>query len=97
MSPSKNSSRKRRVVIIDDDLAFTKFLTKLIGTFGHEVIVKSNPRESHTYELRDTDIVFLDLVMPHVDGIQVLEKARSSKFEVRNCHNEWRQRALGSC
>ncbi|MEP7174520.1 MAG: response regulator [Aestuariivirga sp.] len=75
---------KRRIVIIDDDLAFNEFLTKLVGTFGHEVIAKSDTTDSHTYELRDSDIVFLDLLMPQVNGLQVLERLahQNSKCEI---------------
>lgn len=75
---------KRRVVIIDDDLAFNAFLTKLVGMFGHEVVAKHDPTQSHTYELRDSDIVFLDVVMPHVNGLQVLRQLarQNSKCDI---------------
>jgi CheY-like chemotaxis protein len=32
----------------------------------------ANARSSVTYELRDSDIAFVDIQMPHVDGLQVL-------------------------
>jgi DNA-binding NtrC family response regulator len=64
----------RRVVIIDDDPAFAEFLTNLVGSLGHDAVIKLDPRASHTYELRDDDIVFVDMLMPHVNGIQVLEQ-----------------------
>ena len=65
---------KRRVFIVDDDAAFAAFLTNLVGTLGHEAIVKTDARSSDTYEIRDSDIVFLDMVMPYVNGLQVLEQ-----------------------
>lgn len=37
-------------------------------------MVKEDPSASHTYEVRDSDIVFVDLMMPKVSGIQVLEQ-----------------------
>lgn len=65
---------KRRVVIIDDDSAFAEVMMSLVGSLGHEAIVKSDPRISDTYEVRDNDIVFVDMLMPHINGLQVLEQ-----------------------
>jgi CheY-like chemotaxis protein len=65
---------KRRVVIIDDDPAMGGLLTTMVGSLGHDVVIKEDPSASHTYELRDSDIVFVDMLMPKVGGIQVLEQ-----------------------
>ena len=35
---------------------------------------RRTPSASHTYEVRDSDIVFVDLMMPKVSGVQVLEQ-----------------------
>jgi DNA-binding response OmpR family regulator len=67
-------TRKRRVVIIDDDHAFGELLTSLVGSLGHDAVVKEDSSASHTYEVKDSDIVFVDLMMPKVSGIQVLEQ-----------------------
>lgn len=73
MVPNTSFPTKRRVVIIDDDSAFAGVLTKLVGSLGHDAIVKLDSRTSDTYEVRDSDVVFVDILMPHVNGIQVLE------------------------
>ena len=67
-------AQKRRVVIIDDDPAFGELLTTLVGSLGHDAVVKEDSSASHTYEVRDSDIVFVDLMMPKVSGVQVLEQ-----------------------
>jgi DNA-binding NtrC family response regulator len=66
--------RKRRVVIIEDDPDFAERLTKLLTGLGHEVVVRLDSSASETYQIRDSDIVFLDLLMPRVSGVQVLEQ-----------------------
>ena len=71
---SHASKRKRRVVISDDDPAFAELLTTLVGGLGHDAVVKQDSSASHTYEVRDDDIVFVDMVMPKVSGLQVLEQ-----------------------
>ena len=68
----KNLKRTRRIVIIDDEPAFSKLLTKIVSELGYEVMVSTDPRSTFTYQLRDSDIVFVDIQMPHVDGLQVL-------------------------
>ena len=44
----------------------------MIRDLGHEVMVSTDARSSFTYELRDSDIAFVDIQMAHVDGLQVL-------------------------
>jgi DNA-binding NtrC family response regulator len=65
---------KRRVVIIDDDPDFAGVLTRMVGSLGHDAVFREDSSASHTYEVRDDDIVFVDLLMPIVSGVQVLEQ-----------------------
>lgn len=67
-------SPKRRIVIIDDDPDFAGVLTRMVGSLGHDVVVKGDSSASHTYEVRDDDIIFVDMVMPGVSGVQVLQQ-----------------------
>jgi DNA-binding NtrC family response regulator len=69
-----SSPPKRRVVIIDDDPDFAGVLARMIGSLGHDAVVKEDSSASHTYEVRDDDIVFVDLLMPKVSGVEVLEQ-----------------------
>lgn len=64
----------RRAVIIDDEPAFVFILTKMLESFGFEVKVSIGARSSQTYEIRDSDIVFVDALMPHVSGLPLLEQ-----------------------
>lgn len=74
---------KRRVVIIDDEPAFAETLTKMVKSLGFDVTVSTDARSSYTFELKTSDVVFVDVLMPNVSGLQVLEilarqKTRSS-------------------
>lgn len=64
----------RRVVIIDDEPAFVDMLTKMVSEFEYEITISTDARSSYTYEIRDSDIVFVDIMMPNVTGLQVLEQ-----------------------
>ncbi len=70
---------KRRVVIIDDEAAFAETLTKMVKSFGFDVTVATDARSSYTFELKSSDIVFVDVLMPNVSGLQVLQKLAQQK------------------
>ena len=70
---------KRRVVIIDDEPAFAEALTKMVKGLGFEVTVSTDARSSYTFELKTSDVVFVDVLMPNVSGLQVLEKLAQQK------------------
>lgn len=74
VEPAPKSYPARRAVIIDDEPAFVTMLTRMLGTFGYEVVVSTDARSSYTYEIRDSDIVFIDALMPHISGSQVLDR-----------------------
>lgn len=69
------------MVIIEDDLFFAEALKALIVGLGYEVVVRLDSSASETFEIGDTDIVFLDLLMPHVTGLQVLEQLNKQQVK----------------
>lgn len=71
---SKVSAHNRRVVIIEDDPVFANTLTNILASLGYDVVVRLDSSASETYEIRDSDVVFLDLLMPQVSGVQVLDR-----------------------
>ena len=70
---------KRRVVIIDDEPAFAETLTKMVKSLGFEVTVSTDARSSYIFALENSDFVFVDVLMPNVSGLQVLEKLAQQK------------------
>jgi DNA-binding NtrC family response regulator len=70
---------KRRVVIIDDEAIFAETLTKMVKSLGFDVTVSTDARSSYTFELKNSDVVFVDVLMPSISGLQVLEKLARQK------------------
>ena len=70
---------KRRVVIIDDEPAFAEALTKMVKSLGFDVTVSTDARSSYTFELKTSDVVFVDVLMPNITGLQVLQKLAQQK------------------
>jgi adenylate cyclase len=67
-----------RVLIVDDDRINRMLLTRGVEQAGHEADTAENGRDALDL-LRDGqyDLVLLDIVMPELDGVSVLEQLKS--------------------
>jgi len=65
--------RVRRVFIIDHEPEYSLFLSKLIAGLGHEVTEITDPLASDLSQLKVTDIVFLDVMLPRGGGLLALK------------------------
>jgi two-component system cell cycle response regulator len=67
-----------KVVVADDDMALVSTLTWILREHGYEVVAVPNG-ENLLERLRaeSPDLVLLDIMMPKVDGLQLLERIRA--------------------
>jgi CheY-like chemotaxis protein len=63
----------RRALIIDDDTEICRVAANLVNELGFEAITASDAATVYLHELKDSDIIFIDVAMPGMDGMQVLE------------------------
>lgn len=63
----------RRVLIIDDDERVLKYMSLMVQQSGFEVVVSKTITPNLFAEFGASDFVFVDMQMPGMDGIQVLE------------------------
>jgi len=75
MVNQKSSALKtqRRVLIIDDDTEICRVAANLVKELGFEAITATDAASVYLHELKDSDIIFIDVVMPGMDGMQILE------------------------
>lgn len=67
-----------RVLIVDDSLLQRKVLSGIVEDEGYEVQTASNGREGLDFIIATPpDCMILDMLMPEVDGLQVLEALHS--------------------
>jgi putative two-component system response regulator len=68
-----------RILAIDDEPANLKLLQKLLASQGYEnVVLVQDSRDALTvYQQARTDLILLDLNMPHIDGFGVLEQLKA--------------------
>jgi CheY-like chemotaxis protein len=66
-----------RILLIDDNPMVRTVISELLADFGHTVIEAGDGREGlRLFELVDPELVITDLVMPEVEGLEVLMKLR---------------------
>lgn len=68
-----------RILIIDDEVRVADLLAESVKLQGHEAIVAvSGAKGLALVEEKRPDAVFLDIVMPEMDGIEVLRRIREA-------------------
>lgn len=70
------------ILVVDDDENIARSLQERLQSSGHEVGVASNGREAlRRIRHESPDLVLLDIQLPEMDGLQVLEKVRQEGIE----------------
>jgi len=71
--------KKQRILIVDDESGFTRLLKLTLERTGQYEVCEENDGTKAWLLARDfkPDIIFLDIVMPRVDGGEVAQQMRS--------------------
>jgi DNA-binding LytR/AlgR family response regulator len=76
--PAPKTAGLKRILLVDDDTALLAGLSRALESQGYLVrTVDQSPRAMDVAETFKPDLVVLDVMMPHVDGWQVLESLRA--------------------
>ena len=68
-----------KILIIDDDVQLTELLIEFLGSYKYDIVAKQTPEEGLEYlEKKDTNVIILDIMLPGMDGFQVLRKIREN-------------------
>lgn len=71
------------ILVIEDSQFTRRMITRIIKAAGHEILEAINGwdgvQKAKTHKL---DCILLDLLMPEMDGFQVLEALRREKVDV---------------
>ena len=75
MSPDK--VKKIKVLLVDDEEKILRFLALKLKLFGYQVITAVDGQEAlEQAKATDLDVVVLDILMPVIDGFEVLQQLR---------------------
>ncbi len=75
---------KRKVIVADDNKEFREILVEFIcSQDDFELVGQANDgvEALELIEKEDIDVVILDIIMPHLDGIEVLERMKNINKE----------------
>ncbi len=65
---------ERRLLAIDDDESFRQFLEDLLADTGYRTVIAGNAAAfKQAYAELDPTVVVLDMVMPDVDGFELMQ------------------------
>jgi sigma-B regulation protein RsbU (phosphoserine phosphatase) len=69
-----------RILVVDDNEMNRDMLSRRLVKRGHEVLVAEDGYQGlDLIEREDLDLVLLDIMMPGIDGLEVLERVRDGK------------------
>lgn len=76
--PMVSAAERGRLLVIDDNELSRELLGRHLRRQGHEVLSASSGAEAMAMLAHDTvDLIFLDLVMPEMDGLELLTRIKS--------------------
>ncbi|WP_373044572.1 response regulator [Vulgatibacter sp.] len=77
-------ARPLTVLVVDDEFTIVETLAEILSWEGYRVVTAPNGREGLAALEKDVpDLVLLDMMMPVMDGLQMLEEMRR-RPEVRH-------------
>ena len=69
-----------RILVVDDDAGVREALSEFLLSLGYVVVGVENGEEALAeYEKGDFDVVMADLIMPNMDGMELLRRIRDIK------------------
>jgi two-component system, cell cycle sensor histidine kinase and response regulator CckA len=75
-----------KILLIDDDRVFLKYLTRRLETAGHDVVTAVDGISALNLLTEITpDVIFLDLILPKIDGDKLCRVIRKMDH-LNNCH-----------
>jgi CheY-like chemotaxis protein len=74
--------KKRRILIVEDNLINQKMLLRILKSARHECHVANDGLEALTaYDQLTFDLIFMDIVMPNMDGLTATQEIRKREKE----------------
>ena len=90
--------RKQRLLVVDDDQEVLRMVNRLFELEGYDVVTAADGKSAiELLEEREPDLIILDIMMPGLNGFQVLDLVRqcsdvpiimlTARSEVTTLHN----------
>lgn len=75
-------NKQIKIILVDDDKFLLDMYSMKFKTLGMDIITMSSGSDflAKAREGLDADIVLLDIIMPNMDGIEIIEAIRKEKL-----------------
>jgi len=70
---------KKKILIIEDDTLVRELYDHVLTNAGFEVAVALNGEDGIKAAGQKTDLILLDMMLPRIDGLEVLSNLKASK------------------
>lgn len=78
-----NENSSKNILVVDDSWTTRRFLVNLLELKGYQVSEATNGKEAlEKLETLKPDCIFLDVLMPEMDGIQTLKALKEKGFKI---------------
>jgi CheY-like chemotaxis protein len=77
---NKEVQKKKKIMIVEDDSFVMDIYQTKLSQEGYEVLPAENGAEAiKKLEKEIPDLILLDIIMPYIDGLQVLRKIKADE------------------
>lgn len=81
MPEQKKRTNKKRILLIEDDSLLSEMYTMVLEDEGFNVSLAEDGGVAMEKNLKNIDLVLLDIRLPEVDGLKVLKQYRKKGFK----------------
>lgn len=72
-----------RILVAEDDLETAEYIRAGLGEIGHNVLLAADGIEAmHLLSTEQVDIAILDRMLPRLDGVSIVRRARAAEIDV---------------
>ncbi len=79
---NKDTEKMAKIMVVDDEVNVRYLIKRKMETEGHKVIEAGSGAECLKLLKKRPDIILLDIMMPKMDGIQVLDSIRKRDADI---------------
>lgn len=80
----KGKKEKKKILVVEDEFGLHEIFREIFHMEGYEVRIATNGRNGYEiYKEFKPDLVFTDIVMPEMDGLELVDKIRKIDPQIR--------------